>query len=158
MGDWLSVLLLILVGLVLIYLELLFVPGTTILGLIGLGLCLTGIYLSYTSLGSSTGNWVLAGTLMLSIVGLVFSFRSKSWHRFSLKTANNSKVNEDYYSGLQIEMRGIALSDLKPIGKGEFNHKTYEVRSRGEYIASGSSIKITKVEGNKIIVETITTN
>ena len=71
---------------------------------------------------------------------------------------SDSKVNEDYYSGLQIEMRGIALSDLKPIGKGEFNHKTYEVRSSGEHIASGSSIKITKVEGNKIIVETITTS
>ena len=82
MGDWISIVLLILIGLVLIYLELLFVPGTTILGLIGLGLCVVGIYLTYDAHGPSTGNWVLVGTALVSLIGLVFSFRAKSWNRF----------------------------------------------------------------------------
>ncbi|WPZ08875.1 NfeD family protein [Roseivirga spongicola] len=158
MGDWISIVLLILIGLVLIYLELLFVPGTTILGLIGLGLCVVGIYLTYDAHGASTGNWVLVGTALVSLIGLVFSFRAKSWNRFSLKTTNQGKFNEGYYSDLTVEMRGLATSDLKPIGKAEFNNKTYEVRSRGEHISSGSSVKIAHVDGNKIIVETTTTN
>ncbi|WP_420385646.1 NfeD family protein [Roseivirga sp.] len=158
MGEWLSIILLIAVGLILIYIELLFVPGTTIVGLIGLALCGVGIYLTYEDHGSVVGNWVLAGTALISIGGMIYSFRSKSWDRFSLKTTNNSKFNDDYYNDLQIEMRGIATSDLKPIGKGEFNNKTYEVRSRGEHISSGTSIKIARITGNRIIVETITTD
>lgn len=158
MGDWLSIVLLILIGLVLIYLELLFVPGTTILGLVGLGLCVVGVYLTYSTHGPETGNWVLAGAAIVSLLGLVFSFRAKSWDKFSLKTTNQGKFNENYYDGLTEEMRGIATSDLKPIGKAEINNKTYEVRSRGEHISSGSSIKIAKVSGNKIIVEILTTN
>ena len=158
MGDWISIIFLILVGLILIYLELLFVPGTTILGLIGLGLCIVGVYLTYDNHGDTAGNWVLVGSALLSIVGLVFIFRAKSWNKFSLKTTNKSKFNDDYYADLTIEMRGLAVSDLKPIGKGEFNNKSYEVRSRGEHIASGSPIKIAKVSGNTIIVEPTTTS
>ncbi len=158
MGDWISIVLLILIGLVLIYLEVLFIPGTTILGIIGIILCSVGIYLTYEEYGNYIGNWTLAGTVLVSIVGLVYSFRSKSWERFSLKTSNQGKVNDHYYSDLTIEMRGVALSDLKPIGKAEFQDKTYEVRSKGEHVSSGSPIKITKVSGNKIIVELLTSN
>lgn len=158
MGEWLSIILLIFVGLVLIYVEMLFIPGTTIIGLIGLALCGVGIYLTYENHGSTIGNWVLAGTAVLSLGGLVYGFRSKSWQRFSLKTTNTSKFNEDYYVGLEVEMTGLATSDLKPIGKAEFNNKTYEVRSRGEHIPSGSSVKIAKVTGNRIIVELLTSN
>ena len=155
MGDWLSVLLLVIVGLVLIYLELVFVPGTTILGLIGLALCGIGIYITFEAYGTRSGALVLAGSLITSIVALVWSFRKNSWDRFSLKTTNKAKVNANYTDGLQIEMRGEAVSDLKPIGKAEFNHKVYEVTSHGHLIESGDEVKIIKLTGNKIIVESI---
>jgi len=158
MGEWLSIILLIFVGLVLIYVEMLFVPGTTIVGLIGLALCGVGIYLTYENHGNAIGNWVLAGTSVVSLSSLIYSFRTKSWQKFSLKTINTGKFNEDYFAGLEVEMTGVATSDLKPIGKGEFNNKTYEVRSRGEFIPSGSPIKIAKVSGNKITVELLTSN
>ncbi|HEY9117376.1 MAG TPA: hypothetical protein VIN11_06090, partial [Roseivirga sp.] len=116
MGDWLSIILLVLVGLVLIYLELIFVPGTTILGLVGLVLCGIGVFLTYEKHGDTAGHWVLAGSALVSVVALFYSFRSNSWNKFSLKTTNDGKVNENYYDDLQIEMRGVALSDLKPIG------------------------------------------
>lgn len=158
MGDWLSIVLLILVGLVLIYLELLFVPGTTILGLIGLGLCIVGVYFTYENHGGAAGNWVLSGSFVVTIAALVFSLRKNSWERFSLKTTNQSKFNEEYFSGLQIEMRGVATSDLKPIGKGEFSGKAYEIRSKGEFISSGAEIKIASILGNKIYVELVSKN
>lgn len=147
--------LLILAGLVLIYLELIFVPGTTFLGLVGLVLTGIGIYLTYENHGATTGNWVLAGSLLLSVVALVFSFKSNAWSRFSLKGINQSRVNEGYAADLQLEMRGTALSDLKPFGKAEFGNKTYEVTSAGHLIDSGSIVKIIHLSKNKIIVETI---
>lgn len=158
MGDWLSIILLVFVGLVLIYLELIFVPGTTIVGLVGLVLCIIGVFLTYEKHCDAAGNWVLAGSVLVSVVALFYSFRSNSWNKFSLKATNDGKVNENYYADLQIEMRGVALSDLKPIGKAEFNNKVYEVRSAGQHISSGEQLKISKISSNKITVEIITTN
>lgn len=155
MGDWVSILLLVIVGLILIYLELVFVPGTTVLGLVGLVLTGIGIYITFETYGTRAGALVMVGSLVTSIIALVWSFRKNSWDRFSLKTTNRSKVNERYTDGLQIEMRGEALSDLKPIGKAEFNNKVYEVTSHGHLIDAGEQVRIIKLVGNKIIVETI---
>jgi len=155
MGDWLSIILLVLVGLILIYLELVFVPGTTVLGVIGLVLCGIGVYITFEAYGTRAGSLVLAGSLVTSIVALVWSFRKNSWDKFSLKNTNKAKVNPNYTEGLQVELRGEAISDLKPIGKAEFNNRVYEVTSHGHLIESGDQVKIVKLSGNKIIVESI---
>lgn len=156
MGDWVSILVLVLVGLVLIYLELIFVPGTTILGLIGVVLSGIGVFIAFDKYGSTTGSLVLTGALVTSVLALVYSFRQRSWDRFSLKNTNKAKVNAGYTKGLKIDMEGETLSDLKPIGKAEFDNKSYEVTSHGHLIEAGSHIKITKISGNKIIVESVT--
>jgi len=155
MGDWVSIILLVVVGLILIYLELVFVPGTTILGLIGLVLTGIGVYITFEAYGTRAGALVLVGSFVTSVIALVWSFRKDSWDKFSLKTTNKSKVNQSYTDDLQIEMRGEAVSDLKPIGKAEFNNKVYEVTSHGHLIDSGEQVKIIKISGNKIIVESI---
>lgn len=153
MGDWLSIVFLILIGLILIYLELLFIPGTTILGLVGLGLCVIGIYLAFENFGGSVGTWVMIGTAVFSVGGFVYSMRSKTWKRFELQDVNRSKFNEGYSSDLKVGMEGVATSDLKPVGNGEFNSKVYEVKSRGEHVSSGSAIRVAKIDKNSITVE-----
>ena len=120
MDGWLAIIVLILVGLVLIYLELIFVPGTTILGLLGLALTGIGVYMAYERHGVTSGSVVLVGSLLITIGALVWSFRSNAWSKFSLKGRNESKVNEHYNDDLQVAMGGLAVSDLKPIGKAEF--------------------------------------
>ena len=157
MDGWLAIVLLVLVGLILIYLELIFVPGTTILGLIGLVVAGIGIYMAYERHGNTAGSLVLFGSLALTVGALVYSFKARTWDRFSLKTRNTAKVNAKYTEGLSIEMRGVTISDLKPIGKAEFNNKSYEVTSHGHLIDSGTQIKIIRLTNNKIIVEQINT-
>ena len=153
MGDWISIVLLILVGLILIYLELIFLPGTTILGILGLALTGVGVYIAYDVHGSGVGSMVLIGSFGVTLIALIYSFKSKSWDKFALKDQNKGRVNEDYTSSLDIEMRGVAISDLKPIGKAEFGDRSYEVTSHGNHIESGKAIKIIRIKGNKIIVE-----
>lgn len=157
MDGWLAIIVLILVGLVLIYLELIFVPGTTILGLLGLALTGIGVYMAYERHGVTSGSIVLVSSLMITIVALVWSFRSNAWSKFSLKGRNNSKVNEHYTDDLAVAMKGLAVSDLKPIGKAEFNNIAYEVASHGHLIESGTEVEIIRLSGNKIIVESINT-
>lgn len=155
MADWISIILLVLIGLVLIYLELVFVPGTTFLGLVGLVLTGIGIYITFQNYGAGKGYMVLGGSFIVSIIALVYSFKAKSWDRFALKQQNKSRFNQGYAEGLQVEMTGVAISDLKPIGKVEFGNKTYEVTSHGNLIESGEQVRIIRINRNKIIVDTI---
>lgn len=157
MDGWLAIVLLVLVGLILIYLELIFVPGTTILGLLGLVVAGIGVYIAFERHGTAAGSLVLFGALLLTVGALVYSFKAKTWDRFSLKTRNTARVKARYTEGLQVEMRGVAVSDLKPIGKAEFENKSYEVTSHGHLIDAGSEIKIIQLTKNKIVVETINT-
>jgi membrane-bound ClpP family serine protease len=155
MEDWMPIILLILVGLILIYLELIFVPGTTIFGVLGVIFTGIGIYITYDVFGSKTGSLVLAGSFAISIIALVYSFKSGVWNKFALKTKNKGKFNEDYTLDLKEEMTGTSLSDLKPIGNAEFGEKSYEVTTNGNHIGTGEPVKISSILGNKIIVESI---
>jgi membrane-bound ClpP family serine protease len=155
MGDWITIILLIITGLILIFVEVIFIPGTTIVGVVGFLITCVGIYITYEEHGNTAGNYVLAGSVVLSVLALVYSFRTKSWNKFSLKGINNGKVNEGYTNDLLLEMEGIAVSDLKPIGKAEFSDKAYEVKSKGEFISAGSKLKIVHLGDNRIIVESL---
>ena len=155
MEGWITIIVLVLIGLTLMYLELIFVPGTTILGLLGLVLSGIGIYVAYVRHGSAVGTLVLGSSLLVTIAGLVYSFRAGTWRKLSLKQKNEFRVNEDYTKGLHIGMSGVAISDLKPIGKAEFSDIAYEVATQGNLISSGTAVKIMKLSGNKIIVTSI---
>jgi membrane-bound ClpP family serine protease len=157
MSEWITIILLILIGLALIYAELIFIPGTTIVGIVGFLLTTVGIYVTYVTHGATAGNYVLSGSALVSIIAMVYSFRAKTWDRLSLKGTNVTKVNEGYSSDLKIDQEGVAVSDLKPIGKAEFQNKTYEVTSDGQHVSAGSKLKISHLSGNKIIVKSLTT-
>ena len=153
MLEWLSVLLLVGVGVVLLTLELIFIPGTTILGIIGLVCMIIGVFLSFQYFGSGVG-WTVLGTS--SVVGfgaLIYSLRSGVWERFALKKTIDSHFNEEYPIELQVGEVGEATSALRPIGKAEFNNKLIEVRSDGSYIETGEKVQVTRIEDNKIYVE-----
>ena len=155
MIDWISIISLTLIGLVLIYLELVFVPGTTILGVFGLVLTVIGICIAFEKYGASTGYWVLSASFLLSLVALVYSFKSNSWDSFALKQQNKTSVNQDYAEGLNPQQRGTAISDLKPVGKAAFDDKAYEVTTFGNLIEAGEEVEIIRIDKNKIIVNII---
>ena len=60
MVEWLTVSSLILLGLSLIVAEIIFVPGITVVGLIGFACMVVGIGLSFRYFGNNTG-WATAG-------------------------------------------------------------------------------------------------
>ena len=155
MAEWTTVILLVILGLILILTEALFIPGTTVVGILGFISSVFGIYLSFNYFGAATGWWFVFGSSVFFAISLYFSFKSKTWARFSLKSAIKSKVNEGLTNDLQINDEGTAVSTIKPIGKAEFNDKEYEVKSMGNYIEPGTKIKIIKIDTNNIIIEPI---
>ena len=153
MADWFTVGSLIFLGLALIIVEVLFVPGTTVVGILGFVSGVIGVYLSFDYFGPVVGWWTFGGTLIAFAISLYLGFKGNTWDRFSLKDTSLGKFNDGYSSKLQVAERGKTLSTLRPIGKAEFNNKEYEVRSYGNYIDSSTEVEIVKIDGNKIFVE-----
>lgn len=152
---WIIVLSLLLIGLALIIVELVFVPGTTVVGLLGLIFAIVGIVISYSHFGNVIGFYILLTTLATTMGALFYSFRSGAWTKFSHKSSIDSKVNEGIMASVHIGDEGITVSTLRPIGKAEFNSKTFEVKTSGNYVERGEKVKITQIESHQIVVEPI---
>ena len=158
MITWLVIIGLILFGLGLIIVEVIFVPGTTIVGILGIIFAGVGVYLSFTNFGKGTGTLVLVATGFVALVALVISFRTGVWKKFALKDQISSKFNEHIHITTQEGDEGVALSSLKPIGKAEINEKVLEVKTNGNYVDAGEKVRVIKIDQNKIIVEPIKSN
>ena len=151
--DWITVILLIGIGLLLIVVELIFVPGTTIVGILGFVLTCIGIWIGYAALGTNTGHIILAITVLIGIVAFVYSFRSDSWTRFALKNQLRNRVNDESEYILTIGDIGKTVSALRPQGTAIFAEKRYEVQTQGEFLSPNVSVRIIKLSHNKITVE-----
>lgn len=155
MVEWITILSLIIVGLALVIAEIIFVPGTTLVGLVGFVLMAVGVGLGFNYFGGSVG-WTIAGvTAVASGVILVYAFKANVWGRFSLKSTIDSKVNEGELEGIVAGSEGTTLSALRPMGKAEIQSKTLEVRTLGTYLEAGTRVRVTSVAANQIIVEPI---
>ncbi len=143
------------IGVALAIIEILFIPGTTIFGILGIASYITGVVLAYSYFPSPTSHFFFIGSFIFSIAAVGLSFRGKSWDRFSLKEKNEGRFNEGQNKSLSEGDEGISTSSLRPMGKGEFNEKVYEVSTLGGFIETGKPIRIIKIENLKITVEEI---
>ena len=150
--EWTAVISLVAIGLILLLVEILFVPGTTLVGLVGFIVLGIGVGLSFKYFGRETGWIVLGSTSVVAGLTLYVSFKSNLWSRFALKSTHTSKVNEDP-TGIAVGEEGVALSALRPIGKAEIGKRTFEVKTMGAYVETGKRIRIIQINSNQIIVE-----
>jgi membrane-bound ClpP family serine protease len=153
MLTWIIIISLLLIGLTLLIVELIFIPGTTVVGVLGLIFAVVGVVISYAQFGNDVGLYVLIATLTITAVAVFFSFRSGVWSKFSLKSSIKSRVNEESTHALQPGDTGITRSALRPMGTAEFNNQLVEVRTLGQFVENGKTVKIISVEANRIVVE-----
>ena len=153
--EWLVIIGLMLLGVFLIVAEIIFVPGTTTVGSLGLIFSASCIYLGYDYFGPTTGTLILLAGLTLNVLALVIAFKGRSWERFSLKGTMKGKYNDDYKIDLNIGDKGRTISSLKPIGKAIFNEQEIEVRSNGGYVDENVEIEVLRIESSKIFVQTV---
>lgn len=151
--SWTIILILIVVGLLFLILEILVVPGTTVVGIVGFILMAIGIWQTYAVYGSPEGHYVLAGSVVLTLIALALSLRSKTWNRVMLHEAIAGKTNVYEADKVKIGDVGKTVSRLVPMGKAMINDDYYEVRSSGEYIDPGTEVKVVKIEHNRIFVK-----
>ena len=151
-----SIILFIILGILLFVIEFLLVPGITVAGVGGLVLTVLGVYKAFVDYGTTTGIWVLIGTLLLSILVITFSLRARTWKRFMLNTNVKGKVDDIVLTeNLSVGDKGEALTRLAPMGKILVNGMVREAKSVEGYVAEHSQVEIVSIEGMQITVKPI---
>ncbi|SNC77199.1 NfeD-like C-terminal, partner-binding [Hymenobacter gelipurpurascens] len=153
--DWLTIALLLLFGLLFLAVEVIFIPGTTVVGLVGFCLLIAGIWFSYRDLGTNTGHLLLAGSA--AAVGLVVyvGLRPKNLNRMALTNVNHARVHDVRHPDVLPGTTGRTLSALRPAGTVLFEDDRREVTTRGEFVAAGAEVRVLAIEHNRIVVERV---
>lgn len=152
--DFIGILVLIAFGIFLVAIEIWFVPGG-IVGIIG-ALCIGfSVYMTFKNYGDTRGLIVLTGSILVLAAAIIYGFKTNLWDKIALNTTISGRAFEDSDTLVKVGDEGIALSALRPVGRGEFNDQVYEIRSFGEYINVGTKVKVVLIKENKIFVEPI---
>lgn len=146
--------LLLFIGILLCLLEVLVIPGITIAGIGGFLAMGAGVYFSYDEFGLLGGNIVLISVVLINIVIIIYSLRSKTWNKLMLQTNLNSSVDSNI-SRINIGDKGICITRLAPMGTVKVGEYEIEAQSSGGLFNEKSAIEVIKVEKTKIIVKQI---
>ena len=158
-------LLLFILGVMLLAVEIFLIPGFGVTGISGLALMAGGLVLSRQDFIIPDYQWqieIFLRNLLVVMVALVSSGvlaalimalfpRLPLFNRLILTTP----IQQELVSReppLVTARTGVALTDLRPAGKGQFEDDVFPVESDGEYIPAGSRIRIIEQSGNRIKV------
>lgn len=148
-------------GVVLLVIEC-FVPGFGFFGISGI-VCLVGAIIANAVLIKSIAQTLFLIALLLVFIFLLFLIFIRS-ARFGLisKTPlveKKTAVPKDYVEKDEAKkllgQRGVAITPFTPSGKFMIDDKVYEGITRGEPLDKNDVVKVSEVEGNKVIVEKV---
>lgn len=152
---------LFLVGLILILLEILVIPGVGVAGLLGAISMLASLFLTFGGVEEALRSigivfiMTLAGAFLLIRLGK----RTGVWSRLIL-TAGQSRPDEEQLpaandrSGL-VGKEGYALTVLRPVGAVLIDGERIDALSEGGYVNAGSRVVVYRVDGDRVIVREV---
>lgn len=166
-------LILLAAGLILLGLEVFVIPGFGIAGVLGIAaiaialvLMLTGLPIDVSWESGMLTDAILSvlvsfvATVVLLILVTRFFPRTRASRRLVLGT--NLMQSEGYQSfddvgttGRLLGRHGVALTILRPSGRGDFGGEQLDVVTRGEFVTPDTPIEVIKVEGANVIVRAV---
>lgn len=145
---------LILVGLILLFAEILLIPGVGIAGILGLLSMGGSCAYAFVEFGNQTGAVVTAVVVVLIVALTIWVLRAKTWKRLTLETNIDTKAVVPEVS-VAVGDRGRSTTRLAPMGMVRFGDSTLEVTSFEGIIDSGTEVEVTAIEDYKIYVKQI---
>lgn len=144
---------LIIIGLLLLFAEILLIPGVGIAGILGLVSLGGSCFYAFNQMGGTMGAIVTAVNVAL-VVGLsIYVLRAKTWKRLSLDTNIDSKAVAD--TGLAVGDRGVTVSRLAPMGSVRFDTELVEVKALEGFVDPEVEVEIVLMEDGKIYVKPV---
>ncbi len=153
MSPMIWIIMLIVLGLILFFAELVILPGITVAA-VGAFCCLVAaVAWSFAEYGLGTGFTTLAAVMLLIVVMLIIFLRPRTWNSVALKTEISESIDIPIEELVTIDSCGKSLTRLAPMGKVLIEGRTYEAKTMGEYLDEGSIIKVIGYDNQNIIVE-----
>ncbi len=159
--------LIIFVGVLLLLVEVLLIPGFGLAGLSGIGILLWGLYellLPDVPVGQEIHSMVLTG-FTIGIIGgiigfiLLFKLMTKTEFWQKLTSPNVQEKEKGYSSSIGLEdltgEEGVTDTDLRPSGWVNVGDQRIFVVTEGSYINKNKKVKILSVDGNRVVVRKI---
>ena len=146
------IIVLILVGLVLIFAEILLIPGIGIAGALGLLSMGGSCFYAFNQIGTNAGVIVTVINAAL-IVGLtIWVLRAKTWKKMTLETNIESKAVSSESAVLAVGDRGKTITRLAPMGTVRFGENAVEVKALEGLVDPGTDVEVVLIEDNRIYV------
>jgi membrane-bound serine protease (ClpP class) len=163
LAGWEAIILLA-VGVSLMLVEVLVLPGFGVAGVLGILAMMGSIFLSLIGQMPTMGDMMVAlqimGTSMLIVgfVGWQLIKRLPNDRRAHRLFLNQSLTRELGFTSSHarnqlIGAEGVALTDLRPAGAARFGEESVDVVSRGTFVTAGTPVRVVSAEGYRHVVE-----
>ncbi len=144
---------LILIGLVLMLIEILLIPGVGVAGILGVLSMVGSCYFTFAEYGTTVGLIYTGGVILLLLLIMVYVLRAKTWKRAALETNIDSKAVED--AVVAVGDKGRTVTRLAPMGSARFGNYVVEVKAWEGMMDPNVDVEVVQVVENKIYVKPI---
>ena len=156
--SWLPIFLIGL-GILLLFVEIILLPGFGAAGVPGILLIALGVGLVWLSSGWETAFMYAGGvvivTIPIAILGLWLAPRTKFGKSFILEAAEKSADGFQAPSQNLVNLvgkTGQAITPLRPAGAALIDGQRVDVVTGGEFIETDAEVEVIVVEGNRVVV------
>lgn len=146
---------LLLAGLILIFAEVLIIPGVGIAGILGLLSMGGSCFYAFHQMGNVTGYIVTGINALLLVVLLIFVLRAKTWKRMTLETNIDAKAVSEECLVVAVGDTGKTMTRLSPMGSVRFGDTVVEVKAIEGMIDPGCDVEVVMIEDKKIYVSPV---
>lgn len=140
-------------SLVLGLLEIFILPGFGFAGIGSIVCAVVDAILIYNAYGFSWACIAVVVAILLLVLMLYIVANSRTFDRMSLNTSIDSTNATTEQLSVKVGNEGRAITRLALVGNAEIEGKQVEVKSSGEFINSGTPIRVIKIDKAQIIVE-----
>ena len=151
----------LLIGIGLLVLEA-FLPGFGVAGVSGILLEIVAVVITYLRHGAMAAVGVMLVCLSIIAIAISMSLRSAAKGRLSkskmiLSNTEDNKAGYVASDDLKVFLgrEGVTTTVLRPTGMAEFDDVKLNVISEGEFIPANTRVRITRVEGSRLLVQKI---
>lgn len=144
---------LIIIGLLLVFAEILIIPGVGIAGILGVAAMAGSCVYAFLEISQTAGVIVTAINAVLLVLITIWVLRAKTWERLALATNIDSKAivpETEVVPGAV----GVTVTRLAPMGTARFGDLRLEVTAREGMIDPGVEVEVVEVDGIKVYVTT----
>ncbi len=161
-GQNLPAILCAIVGIGLLILEA-FMPGFGVAGISGIGLEIAAIVLMYKNEGPMPAALMALVALSIAAIALTLSLRSAAKGKLSqsdlvLRATEDADAGYVATNDMKVFLgkEGETVSALRPTGIAALDDVRLNVQSDGDFIPAGTRIRVTRVDGSRVLVRPIT--